>query len=80
LAATTSLKFGYRWRNSHSTILNHRGGFIDALFTNGVATAADLWRDQNSESHLDTHAVYLQGQLLRNRLTINLGIRLRSPG
>ena len=71
-----SLKFGYRWRNSHSTILNHRGGFIDALFTNGVATAADLWRDQNSESHLDTHAVYLQDNYSRNRLTINLGMRL----
>jgi hypothetical protein len=71
-----SLKFGYRWRNSHSTILNHRGGFIDALFTNGVATAADIWRDQYSESHLDTHAIYLQDNYSRNRLTINLGIRL----
>ena len=71
-----SLKFGYRWRNSHSTILNHRGGFIDALFTNGVATAADLWRDQSSESHLATHAIYLQDTYSRNHLTINLGMRL----
>ena len=71
-----SLKFGYRWRNSHSTILNHRGGFVDALFTNGVANAADIWRDQYSESHLDTHAIYLQDNYSRNDLTLNLGIRL----
>jgi hypothetical protein len=71
-----SLKFGYRWRNSHSTILNHHGGFIDALFTNGAPTAADIWRDQSSESHLDTHAIYLQDNYSRNQLTINLGIRL----
>ena len=32
-----SFKFGYRWRSAHSTSLNHRGGFIDARFTNGVA-------------------------------------------
>ena len=41
-----SLKFGYRWRSAHSTSLNHRGGFIDARFTNGVANSADIWRDQ----------------------------------
>ena len=71
-----SLKFGYRWRNSHSTILNHHGGFIDALFTDGVATAADIWRDEYSESHLDTHAMYLQDSYSRDQLTVNLGIRL----
>ena len=41
-----SFKFGYRWRSAHSTSLNHRGGFIDARFTNGVANSADIWRDQ----------------------------------
>ena len=71
-----SLKFGYRWRNAHSTSLNHRGGFIDALFTNGAATAADIWRDENSESHLDTHALYAQDNYSRGNLTINLGVRL----
>ena len=76
LGGDHSLTFGYRWRNAHSTIRNHHGGFIDALFTNGAATAADIWRDQNSVSHLDTHAVYLQDTYSRNRWTINLGIRL----
>jgi hypothetical protein len=71
-----SLKFGYRWRNAHSTSLNHRGGFIDARFTNNVANAADIWRDQYSESHLDTQAFYLQDTFTRNRLTINVGLRL----
>ena len=71
-----SFKFGYRWRSAHSTSLNHRGGFIDARFTNGVANSADIWRDQYSESHLDTHAFYVQDTFTRNRLTINLGFRL----
>jgi hypothetical protein len=70
-----SLKFGYRWRSAHSTSYNHRGGFIEARFTNGVANAADIWRDQYSESHLGTHALYVQDTYTRNRLTLNLGLR-----
>ena len=71
-----SFKFGYRWRSAHSTAINHRGGFIDARFTSGVANSADIWRDQYSESHLDTQAFYLQDTFTRNRLTINIGLRL----
>jgi hypothetical protein len=71
-----SFKFGYRWRSAHSTSLNHRGGFVDARFTNGVANSADIWRDQYSESHLDTQAFYVQDTFTRNRLTLNLGFRL----
>ena len=71
-----SLKFGYRWRSAHSTSLNHRGGFIDARFTNGVANSADIWRDQYSESHLDTMAFYVQDTFTRNRLTLNIGLRV----
>jgi hypothetical protein len=70
-----SFKFGYRWRSAHSTSINHRGGFIEARFTNGVANAADIYRDGYSESHLDTHAFYAQDTFTRNRLTINLGFR-----
>ena len=33
LGGDHSFKFGYRWRSAHSTSLNHRGGFIDARFT-----------------------------------------------
>ena len=75
-----SFKFGYRWRSAHSTAFNHRGGFIDARFTNGVANSADIWRDQYSESHLNTNAFYAQDTFTRNRLTINLGVRLDRPG
>jgi hypothetical protein len=71
-----SLKFGYRWRSAHSVSLNHHGGFIDARYTNGVPNSADIWRDQNSESHLNTHALYLQDTFTRNRLTLNLGFRV----
>jgi hypothetical protein len=70
-----SFKFGYRWRSAHSTSINHRGGFIDARFRNGVASEADIWRDQNSESHLNTNALYVQDTFTKNRLTINLGFR-----
>ena len=75
LGGDHSLKFGYRWRNAHSASLNHRGGFIEARFTNNVANAADIWRDANQVLHLDTHAFYVQDTYTRNRLTINLGLR-----
>jgi hypothetical protein len=70
-----AMKFGYRWRSAHSTSLNHRGGFAEARFTNGVANNADMWRDGNQVSHLDTHALYIQDTFTRNRLTLNLGLR-----
>ena len=76
LGGDHSFKFGYRWRSAHSVSLNHHGGFIDALYTNGVASRAQIWRDQNSVSHLNTNAVYLQDTFTRNRLTVNLGFRL----
>jgi hypothetical protein len=71
-----SFKFGYRWRSAHSTSINHRGGFVEARLTNGVANSADIYRDQYSESHLDTQAFYLQDTFTRNRLTLNLGFRV----
>ena len=71
-----SFKFGYRWRSAHSVSLNHRGGFIDARFTNGVANSADIWRDQNSVSHLNTNAIYGQDTFTKNKLTVILGARL----
>lgn len=71
-----AFKFGYRWRSAHSTSLNHRGGFIDARYTNGVANSADIWRDGYSESHLSTQAFYLSDTFTRNKLTLNLGVRL----
>ena len=71
-----ALKFGYRWRSAHNVSINHHGGFVDARFTNGVANSADLWRDEYAESHLNTHALYLQDTFTRNRLTLNAGVRL----
>ncbi|MDO8677699.1 MAG: TonB-dependent receptor [Acidobacteriota bacterium] len=71
-----ALKFGYRWRSAHSTSIGHHGGFVDARFTNGIPNSADMWRDQYAESHLDTHAFYVQDTFTRNRLTVNLGFRV----
>jgi hypothetical protein len=75
LGGDHSLKFGYRWRSANSTSLNHHGGFIDARYTNGVANSADIWRDQNSVSHLNTNAVYIQDTFTKNRFTLNIGAR-----
>ncbi|HWI20130.1 MAG TPA: TonB-dependent receptor, partial [Vicinamibacterales bacterium] len=75
LGGDHSFKAGYRWRTASSTSLNHRGGFIDARFRNGVAAEADIWRDGNSISSLTTHAFYLQDTFTKDRLTLNLGFR-----
>jgi hypothetical protein len=75
LGGDHAFKVGYRWRSAHSTSLNHRGGYADARFTNGVPNSADMWRDGNSVSHLDTHALFAQDTFTRGRLTLNLGIR-----
>jgi hypothetical protein len=76
LGGDHAFKFGYRWRSAHSTSLNHRGGFVVARFSSGRPDSADIYRDGNSESHLDTQAFYVQDTFTRNRLTINLGFRV----
>jgi hypothetical protein len=55
-----SFKFGYRWRTAHSTSLNHRGGFIDARFTNGVRQLADIWRDGTPSRTSTRNAFYVR--------------------
>jgi hypothetical protein len=76
LGGDHALKVGYRWRSAHSTSLNHRGGFIVARYSRGVPDSADIYRDGNAISHLDTHAFYVQDTFTRNRLTLNLGFRV----
>jgi hypothetical protein len=76
LGGDHAFKFGYRWRSAHSTSLNHRGGFIVARFSDGDPDSADIYRDGNAVSHLDTHAFYLQDTYTKNRLTLNLGFRV----
>ncbi|MGE3188934.1 MAG: carboxypeptidase regulatory-like domain-containing protein, partial [Vicinamibacterales bacterium] len=76
LGADHAFKFGYRWRSAHSISLNHRGGNTIARFTNGVANSADLYRDGDSRSHLNTHAFYVQDTVTKDRLTLNLGVRV----
>ncbi len=75
MGADHAFKFGYRWRNAHSTSLNHRGGFMEDRFTNGVANSVDIYRNQNSEAHLNTNALYLQDTVTKGKLTLNLGFR-----
>jgi hypothetical protein len=70
-----ALKFGYRWRTAHSVSLNHYGGNAVARFTNGAPNSVDIYRDGNSVSHLDTHALWMQDTFTLNQLTLNLGLR-----
>jgi hypothetical protein len=71
-----AFKAGFRWRTAHSTSLNHRGGNAYARFTNGIPNSADLYRDGNSESHLDTWAFYAQDSYTVQRFTFNVGLRV----
>jgi Carboxypeptidase regulatory-like domain/TonB-dependent Receptor Plug Domain len=70
-----AFKAGFRWRSAHSLSLNHRGGNTIARFTNGNPDSADLYRDQNSEYHLNTTAAYAQDTVTMRKLTLNLGLR-----
>jgi hypothetical protein len=76
LGGDHAFKIGYRWRSAHSTSLNHRGGFIVARYSRGEPDSADIYRDGNAVSHLDTQAFYVQDTITRNRLTLNLGLRV----
>ncbi len=71
-----AFKMGLRWRSANSTSLNHRGGNAYARFTNGIPNSADLWRDGNSISHLNTWAFYAQDSYTVKRFTFNLGFRI----
>ena len=75
LGGDHAFKAGYRWRTAGAKTINHRGGFADARFTNGVATEADMWRDSYTNYQLKTNALYVQDTFTRNRFTVNLGLR-----
>ena len=62
-----AFKVGYRWRRAHSTSLNHRGGYIDARLHQRPAELGGHLARPVSESHLDTHAFYVQDTFTRNR-------------
>jgi hypothetical protein len=76
LSGDHAFKVGFRWRTADSTSLNHRGGNAYARFTNGIPNSADLYRDGNSLSHLDTWAFYAQDSYTVKRFTFNVGFRV----
>ncbi len=71
-----AFKIGLRWRSANSISINHWGGNAIARYTNGVPNSADLYRDGNSVSHLNTWAGYAQDSYTVKRLTVNLGFRV----
>jgi hypothetical protein len=80
LGGDHAFKLGYRWRSANSLSTNQRGGNAYARYNRGAngsfnADSADLYRNQNSEYHLNTNAVYLQDTFTLRKLTLNLGVR-----
>jgi hypothetical protein len=71
-----SFKFGVKWRRTPSYAEQHWGGFAQARFANGVATAADLFRDANARSMLTTTSAYVNDSFTRGRITVNAGLRM----
>ena len=76
LGGDHAFKFGGRWRTAHSISLNHWGGNAIARLTNGVANSVDVYRDGNSESHLDTWAAFAQDTYTAKRVTLTVGFRV----
>lgn len=75
LGGDHSFKAGYRWRTARGETISHTGGNAAARFTSGVATEANIFRDGYTNYRLNTHALYLQDTVTRNRVTLNLGVR-----
>ena len=71
-----SFKFGAKWRRTPSYAEQHWGGFAQARFANGVATAADLFRDANARTMLVTTSAYMNDSFTRGRITVNAGVRV----
>ena len=71
-----SFKFGAKWRRTPSYAEQHWGGFAQARFASGVATAADLFRDANARTTLVTTSGYVNDSFTRGRTTLNAGLRV----
>jgi hypothetical protein len=74
--ADHAFKFGARFRDTPFDTGGHFGGFATARTLNGVATEADLHRDNNSRTSMRSAAAYLQDAITKGRLTINAGVRV----
>ena len=67
LGGDHSFKFGYRWRSAHSIEPEPSRWFHrSALHATAWPNSADIYRDQNSVSHLNTNAFYVQDTYTKN--------------
>jgi hypothetical protein len=76
LGGDHALKFGFKYRNDIAHTDGHWGGNAIARFRNGVASEAQLYRDNRSEYGLYNRNFYVQDSYNRKKLTVNLGFRL----
>jgi hypothetical protein len=76
LGGDHQIKAGYRYRTAKEHSESHYGGNTVARFRNGVASEAQMYRDSIVDYALSTQAFYLQDTYTKNRLTINIGVRL----
>lgn len=79
-----ALKFGVRYRQDRAISTNHRGGNVEArwtdanndrVFQSSEATQANLYRDSYTDYNLFDEAAYLQDTFTRGRVTIMAGLR-----
>jgi hypothetical protein len=75
LGGDHSLKFGFKFRNDESMTATHYGGNTYAVFSNGVASEAWLFRDGLSDYSLHNRSAYLQDTFTRGKLVVNGGLR-----
>jgi len=75
LGGDHAFKAGYRYRTARERTEGHYGGDGYARFRNGVASEAQLYRDQITNYMLYTNAFYVQDTFTKDRLTLTLGFR-----
>lgn len=76
LGGDHTFKFGSSFRNTPETFQSTYGGDVVARFADGVADSADLRRDSFERNELRAISAYVNDSFRRNRLTVNLGVRL----
>lgn len=70
-----TVKFGFKWRDTPTERLVHRGGYGIVTTSRDAPVEATMTRDQSSLQPLVTASGYVADSFTRRRLTINVGVR-----
>jgi hypothetical protein len=75
LGGDHTLKLGFKWRDTPTERLVHRGGFGIVTTNGGAPVEATMTRDQSSLQPLATTSAYVSDSYTRKRLTLTVGVR-----